>query len=344
MRNIFFTLILISPFFLKAQLDTNYAVNYKQKVTIAANQFYRYFEIEMKEKAGTKREPQYILKYRADANAVTGVQISYDKFSLGLGIKTGASDTKNKGKTDYKDLSLIIGDINWSLENSYRRYKGFYDLNTASYDTSYRKGKPYFQNPNMVNELYKTKFFYFFNHNRFSYKAGYSCTHRQLKSSGTWVIVGNAYYNGLTTDTSFVPILVRNSFGPYHDFNALHIFALGGSGGGSGTLVIGKHFFINLTGVIGFEYQRIDYGHFFGGEDVENKLDLAGDIRGSIGFNGRYWFLYAYSTTDFVLVNNASLDITSKFVSFAISTGIRFRVRTPKFYQKFQQSKLYNKI
>lgn len=340
----FIALIFLTPLCLSAQLDTNYAVNYKQKVTIAVNQFYRYFEIEMKEKTGTKDEKQYISKYRADANAVTGFQISYDKFSIGFGFKSASSNVATKGKTEYRDFSLNVGDINWALENSYRRYKGFYDLNTSSYDTSYRKGKPYFQNSNMVNELYKTKFFYFFNHDRFSYKAGYSCTHRQLKSSGTWVVVGNAYYNGLTTDTSFVPILTRNYYGPYHDFNALHMFGIGGGGGGSGTLVIGKHFFVNLTGVLGLEYQRIDYGHYFGGEDVENKIDLAGDIRGSMGFNGRYWFLYIYSTTDFVLINNASLDITSKFVSVAISTGIRFKVKTPKFYKKFQNTKLYNKI
>jgi len=327
-----------------SQQDSTYCRKYRDRVTISVNQFFRNYQITFKSNFPAEDSVQSELKYKSNAQHVTGIQLNYDKFSLAFGFKPKSTGVGVYGKSSTTEFSFNVGDVNWLLENSYRRFTGFYDMNTAKYDTSYRAGKQFVHDERMVNESIKTKFFYFFNHDRFSYKAGYSCSHRQLKSSATWMMVANIYYNGLTTDTSFIPITLRRQYGAYHDLNGLYIFGVSAGGGGSATIVLGKRFFVNLTGLAGIEFQRLDYVHYFGGEDYVAKLNWAGDLRGSIGFNGRHWFAYIYSTADISLINNKELNIGTKYISGAFSMGFRFKIKTPKIYQKFQGTKLYRNI
>lgn len=143
------------------------------------------------------------LAYVAESNLVSGIELNYDKFNISIGWKNPSNSVKQKGDTKYRNFNFNIGGNRWILENSYRSYKGFYNKNTSRYDTTFSRTGIYDQNPRIMSEAYKTKFLFFTNSNKFSFKSGYSCNYHQLKSAFSFVLSGNIYYNRINSDSSF---------------------------------------------------------------------------------------------------------------------------------------------
>ena len=193
----------------------------------------------------------------------------------------------------------------------------------------------------MTNRSIKAKIFYFFNHKKFAYKSSYTCVYRQLKTRASFLVVGNFYQNKLDADTSFFPELTKNMYGAYSDLNGLRVIGLSGGGGVSVNLVALKRFFINGTFAIGPELQLRKYTHYSG--LVENKTSVAGvaDWRFSIGMNLKNFFITSFVVYDIVSYKNKAIDISSTFFSGYGTIGYRFKFKTPKLYQKFQDTKFY---
>ncbi|MFL5753065.1 MAG: DUF4421 family protein [Bacteroidia bacterium] len=342
----FFSLTLIfilSGLGLSAQnYDTNYYRKYSDRLVVGLYQSYRNYDMTFKQLSQPADSGRSALDYIADANAITGLSVAYDKFSFSLGFRSvPPQDAANKGKTSYRNFGFSFGGNEWILETAYRSYKSFYDKNTASYDTTYKKTGKYYQNPSMLNESVKAKFMYFTNYDRFSYKAAYVASYRQMKSSFSWVYVGNILYNKLSTDSSFAPPPVRKYYGSYSDLNAINYFGVSGGAGGTFTLVLWKRLYVNalLTGSI--EPQWRYYGHFSGESAYRTYLSFAGDFRGSLGWNGKNFYMLVSSVNDYSLINSGQLQVTNKFVSGSFTFGYRFKVKTPGFYKKFQETKVY---
>lgn len=342
----FFSLACILIFFglscTAQDYDTNYYRKYPDRLVVGLYQSYRNYDMSFKQLSSVADSGKSKLDYIADANNVTGISVAYDKFSFSVGFRsTPPQDAANKGKTSYRNFGFGFGGNKWILETAYRSYKGFYDKNTASYDTTFKKTGKYYQNPSMLTETVKAKFVYFVKNKRFSYKAAYVASYRQLKSSFSWVFVGNVLYNSLTTDSSFAPAPVRQYYGSYADLNTLKFFGLSGGAGGTFTLVLWKKIFVNalLTGSI--EPQWRTYGHFSGESANRTYVSFAGDFRGSIGWNGKNFYMLVSTINDYSLINSGQLEVTNKFVSGAFTLGYRFKVKEPAFYKKFRETKIY---
>ena len=197
----------------------------------------------------------------------------------------------------------------------------------------------------MISTSYKMKFLYFTNNKRFSFKSGYSCSYRQLKSSFSWVITANGYYNTLNSDSSFIPKLVQPFYDTHANIKGLDAIGCSVYGGASFNLVMWRAFFINITVLVGPEQQWRTYKYFndtlhYG--RTTSYVALSGDIRGSTGLNFKRWFVSLTGVTDFSYYKSNSTMFVSKYFSGAFSIGYRFKVKTPKIYRKFQQTKLYS--
>ncbi len=249
-----------------------------------------------------------------------------------------------KGKTTYNSLGFSFGGNKWLLETSYRRYKGFYELNTGKYDPDFKTTGIYYQNPDMLNASLKAKFLYFFKHHKFSYKAAYSCNYRQYKSAFSWVFVSNMFYTTMNTNYSFAPPNVRKYFGQYENMNELNVAGISGGFGGSLNFVIFKSLFLNLTLLGGLEPQQRSYRHTDGQISKLGFIGISGDFRSSFGYNGKRFYLMITSLNDVSYMNRPQLNIRNKYVSGAFSFGYRFKVKAPDFYKKFQNTKIYNML
>lgn len=326
--------------------DTSYYVKYKDRLIVSVFQSYKGYNIDISQFLTKDTLGQSKIAYVAEANLIYGIELNYDKFNLSIGFKNPSTQTKQKGDTKYRNIALNIGGNRWILENSYRNYKGFYNKNTSSYDTSFNNTGIYDQYPNLNSESYKTKFLLFTNANKFSFKSGYSCNYQQLKTAFSFVLSANIYYNRLNSDSSFFPLPIRGYYDTHQSLNGLNVFAISVYGGGSFNLVLWKALFMNLTLIIGPEEQWRNYKYLDNTYPDRTLFytSISGDFRGSMGLNFKKFFVLLSATSDFSWYNASQVNYLSKYGSVNFSLGYRFKVKPSKGYQKFQQSKLYRRF
>jgi len=322
--------------------DTTYYRKYRDRLVVSVFQSVRTYGMDITQKLNQDTSGQSKVTYRAEANNITGIELNYDKLNVAFGFKsTPPQNQVSKGNTKYTNLALNVGGNRWILENSYRSYTGFYNNNTLLYDTTFKTEGKYTQLPSLKSEAYKTKFLFFTNANKFSFKSGYSCSQRQLKSAFSFVLTANIYYNRLNSDSSFIPLPVRHYYDDYGNVHGLNVFAFSVYGGGSFNLVLWKAFFLNLTLIIGPEEQWRTYHYLNESPKHLFYTSISGDFRSSIGLNFKKFFIMATSTSDFSYYNSNVMEYFSKYGAVNFSIGYRFHMKTPKSYSRFQQTKLY---
>lgn len=349
LRFIIFLFFLLSSFFSFSQkkgYDSTYYTKYRDRLIISYYQSYKSYEIDIAQKITKDSLGTSKVNYMAEASLISGFEINYDKFNISFGYKsTPPKDFQKKGNTKYKNFVLNVGGNHWVIENSYRSYKGFYNKNTISYDTTIKQTGIYDKLPTLHSEAYKTKFLFFTNANKFSFKSGYSCSYRQLRSAFSFVLSANIYYNRLNSDSSFIPYPVRNFYDTHQNVNGLNAFAFSVYGGGSFNLVLWKAFFMNVTLIIGPEQQWRTYRYISGypTQDIFYS-SISGDFRGSMGLNFKKFFCLVSATSDFSWYNGNGMEYLSKYGSLNFSIGYRFRMKPGKGYRRFQESKFYRKL
>ncbi len=327
--------------------DTTYYKKYRDRIIISYFQSYKKYNIDITQKLVTDSIGKSNLGYISEANLISGLEFNYDKINIQIGFKSPATETnlRTKGKTNFKNLALNIGGNKWILENSYRKYSGFYNNNTAVYDTNFKHTGIYTQLPNLNSIAYKTKFLFFTNANKFSFKSGYSCNYRQLKSAFSFVLVASLNYNRINSDSSLIPRPINDYYSNYKSINGLNTFATGVYGGGSLNIVIWKALFANLTVVIGPEWQWRNY-HYLENNTTQKLFysSISGDTRASLGLNFKNFFILLSGSADYSYYNSRQLTILSKYGTVNFSIGIRIKSKPPKLYRRFQESNLYKKI
>ncbi|PBQ31827.1 hypothetical protein CNR22_08620 [Sphingobacteriaceae bacterium] len=327
----------------KAAWDTTRYQKFSSNLMVGIFQSYRNFNNEFQQftipdSLGISKH-----KYVAESNLTTGIEVNYDKFSLGFAVKSTPKQNHNaRGNTKTVSANFNFGGNRWMLENSIRYFKGFYDANTANYDTTFKETGNYYYQPDFTNTLFRSKFLYFTNHKRYSFRSAYVCNYRQLKSGATWIFSGNSTYNYLRNDSSFFPAATQAYYGDYGAMNGMKVFAVSLNAGGAASLVIWKAFFINFMFIVGPEQQWRTYNYTDGPSRNLSYFSLSGDVRGSIGLNFRRFYFMSFSRNDFAVYNSSFVGLTNSSIGGGFIMGWRFNSKTPEFYKKLQSTKLYS--
>jgi hypothetical protein len=322
--------------------DSMYYAKYKSSIILAYYGSTKGYQVEMNQFMNKDSLKKSGLVYVAESNWVDGAEITYDKLSLSFGFKsTPPKNAAQKGKTDFYNFGFNIGGNKWILEASYRRYKGFYERNTVNYDTTFLKTGIYYQQPSLSSLLYKAKFLWFSNNKRFAFKSCYSSLYRQIKSSFTWVITANGYYNTLSSDSSIIPMPIQRSYDHYSSLKGLDVFGFSVYGGASFNLVLWKHLVINATLLAGPEDQFRTYYFDSLPSRQLNYIRFSGDVRGAIGLNYNKFFTFVSFIGDITPYKNSQFELKSTYYSINFTMGARIHTKYPKFYRKFQATKLY---
>jgi hypothetical protein len=339
---LFFVSNIAYVFAQKKGWDTTYYVKYKDRLIVSIFQSYRNYDMKLSQQLTKDSLKLSEVDYIAESNLVSGIEINYDKFNFSFGWKNPSNSIAQKGDTKYRNLNLNIGGNRWVLENSYRSYKGFYNKNTSRYDTTFLSNGIYDQNPRLSSEAYKSKFLFFTNANKFSFKSGYSGNYHQLKSAFSFVLSANIYYNRVNSDSSFFPIQVRSYYDTHRSLNGLNVFAFSVYGGGSLNLVLWKHLFMNFTLIIGPEEQWRNY-HYLDPHRNQTLFysSISGDFRASIGYNHKHFFMLLNTTSDFSWYNASQITYLSRYGAVNFLIGARIPAKPGKIYRKFQNSKFY---
>jgi len=282
--------------------------------------------------------------FTAESQNITGIDITYDKFSLAFGVRTTPQkNSEGKGKTDTYSFGFNFGGNKWLLENGLRYFKGFYISSPAFIDTNETGTAEYYLRPNFTNTLIRSKFMFFTNHKKYSFKSNYSCNYRQLKSGGTWIFSGNTHYNYMYNDSSFFHPRVRELYGDKAELHGVKVFGISTNAGGAYTIVWWRAFFAHVMFMIGPEQQWRTYNYPDKSVNV-SQLSLSYDLRGVIGVNFKKFYFTFYGGRDAVLYNTKFMHVESTYIVGGTTLGWRFRSKIPEFYKKFQDTKLYLSI
>ncbi len=324
-----------------ASWDTTRYLRYDSRLIVGYFQSYRSFENEFQQFKEKDSLGLSKTNYGAESRLISGIELNYDKFGLAVGLRTSpASKSEGKGDTKTFTTNFNVGGNIWFLENSFRYFKGFYDKNTATYDTSFKRTGVYFQQPSLENTLFRSKFLYFTNHKRFAFRSGYACGYRQIKSAATWVLGANVSYNNLRCDSSFFPMPSRPFYGDYGNMNGLKVIGVSANAGAAATIVLFKTLFVSALFIIGPEQQWRTYKYQNTGSQI-SYLSWSGDFRISFGANFKHFYIIGSSITDFSAYNSKFVGLLNRSITGNFTFGIRFNSKTPQFYKKFQQTRFY---
>jgi hypothetical protein len=327
--------------------DTTYIAKYYDKLVLALYQSARHYDILMEQfvTSDTTAGKPSNANYLADANNVSGFSFDYDIIGFSFSLKSASAFPEEKvGKTTYYSYGLSFTTKGLRLENSIKRYRGFYDKHSPAYDSVFTDTGKYFQNPSMSIFTYKTKAIYTFKKKRFSLSSSYANVSRQLKSAFSWLLVGNAYLLNMHADSSLVPGPIQPYYGTdWNDMNTMKVVGFSVGGGAAGTLVIKKKVFASFMIGAGIEAQHRNYTTLSGDASLSVwQPSFASDWRASVGYNGKKFFIRASNIIDFNYFYTNAIHISQQFISGEFTFGYRFSVKTPKLYRKFQETNIYS--
>jgi len=281
--------------------------------------------------------------YFAESNSISGLVFNYDKISFSIGTRSQPqNESAGKGYTKVFNIGLNVGDNRWVSENYYRKFTGFYNRNTANFDSTIKKSGNYYLLPGLVSTNIMSRFMYFTNNKKYSFKSGFGCNYRQLKSAATFILGGSVNYFSLKNDSAIFPIQNRKFYNDFANFKGFSTFNISANFGVAATLVIYKAWFIGGYFKLGPEQQWRSYNL---GMQTRNLsyVSWSGTGRASLGVNlKKFYMLFGY-IQDYNIYNSPkTLNFGSASISGNFIFGWRFHTKTPKFYQKFMNTKLYS--
>jgi hypothetical protein len=326
--------------------DTNYYRKYPERLVLALYQSARKYDIKINQSVTPDTFPgkPSFVNYFADANNVTGFSFDYDIIGFAFGFKSvSAQNPDVVGKSTYSSYALNFNANKLRVENTFKKYKGFYDKRSPVYDSIYNDSVLLYQNSSMSVFTLKSKVFYIINKKRFSLNSAYANVARQLKTAGSFILVGNLYYYSMRADSSLIPTPVQTYYGSiWDDMNKMNIIGLSGGAGYSANIVIAKRFFLNFLLGLGIEGQHRNYTTKSGdGSLALWQPSIAADWRLSFGFNNRNFFMRLSNMVDYNYFYTNKIKIDQQFISGEFSFGYRFKIKTPKPYQRFKETKIY---
>ncbi|MBS1650574.1 MAG: DUF4421 family protein [Bacteroidetes bacterium] len=356
MRVVFIIILSCATFILCAQLKSNENVVKKIKnwdtlkyqrfdyvVIVGYYQQYRNSDNSFSQLAIKDTFGRYNQKYVAESKLISGLVLNYDKFQVAFGFATSPQNlSKGKGQTKLFNIGFSFGDNRWVLETYYRKFTGFYNQNSITNDSIYKRKGEYYQLPGMTNTAFLARAMYFTNYKKFSYKAGYGCNYRQNKSAATWIMAVAVNYYSLNNDSAIFMRQTRNYYKEYGNFNSFSSFNTGFNGGFAATIVLYKAWYANFVGTIGpdLQFQNYNLGN---AQKKITSLSFSSNLRFSIGLNLKRAYILTSIISDNSLFYNSVMQNSTSVITGNFSLGWRFNTgMPPKFYQKFQKTKIYN--
>jgi hypothetical protein len=339
----FIVLVLGNVIEICAQHDTTFYQQYPQKLVVTLHQSVaRENIISISQDRIADKNGLTSLRFASQAKNFTGIAFDYDIFGLSIGVNTFPSqDTYKKGTSKNTTIAFSFGTNKLAFETSYRNFKGFYDRNTENYTIGFGPNSPYFRIPSMQFVGLKFKMMYYANHRKFSYKSAYASTHRQLKSAWSPVFSVGAYYNNLSTDSTFFPKQIAPFYSVDRGLTEIGVKGISSGGGASGNLIFLKDFFLNATILLALESQWRNYEYVDKAKNNGIHFAFGGDLRTSLGYNSERFMCFFSFLYDFSKWNSQSVNFNNQYLSGQLNLTYRFNVKKPKWYHIIEDNWIY---
>jgi hypothetical protein len=305
--------------------DSTYIKKYYNTAVWSLYQYYSNHSLYISQKF--RKDTGISTKLNPVAESLTDVGFIYsnEKSFLAFNLYS-VPNQPSKRKPQPKAINFIIGinEDNKLTELGANWFTGYYEKNSANFVPNFNDSTPFYS----YNNLKTTNIFFnsinFSNKRKFSYGAVNRGTALQKKSAAAFVNYATINYNRLKSDSAFIPSYARESYDKYGQMNKLQNVYIVVGAGVSGTLVIKKVFFTNLTLMVGpgLQYQNYSFTNSSKSKNAINIL-FQSDIRYSIGFNFKHFYLISSSIITLKSYNMTRMGLTSGHLMNQFTLGLR---------------------
>ncbi len=265
------------------KINPEYIADYKNLLT---SRFYL-----LNESIGFQVKPKGAengIFFKPNIHTKVGLAGFYKWFGLGLAVRSPfyKRDEDMKGKSKIIDLRINAYGKAIATEISIQDYKGFYIDNPDEVIDDWLLGSEYPKRPDMRISSVSALFYYIFNYKKHSIRAAYIQNERQLKSSGSLMLMPAVLLLKLSADSCIVPgsYIKKYNIDPSEQIKSGNFQVFGISLGYSYTLIFLKYFYINTSFLPGFYLQTYNYENITSSEKRE-KFTLLWLGRFAFGYN-----------------------------------------------------------
>ncbi|MFV0332221.1 MAG: DUF4421 domain-containing protein [Dysgonomonas sp.] len=306
-KSVIFSLILsLFSSYCLAQVDSSYIQPYDHELSIKPHVYYKYTSITH------EIDDDNELTYMPNSPVSLGLGITYKNYSLSGGYGFGFMRDKDRGNTKSLDFQYHYYGRKFIADIFFQRYKGFYTEEKDDVFEIY---------PDIKVVQYGVHGQYVFNNKKFSYRAAFNQSEKQLKSAGSWQLGGGIYYNEIQSDSTFY----------LNEYKKLRNYQFSVSGGYVYNWVINKNFFLSGGVSVGMNL------------GIENPSDFKKVIispsvfpRISAGYNADDWSIGLSAVINRMYVTRTnSLKMIFDTGTLQMSFIKRFDV-APKFMKKIK--------
>jgi hypothetical protein len=262
------------------------------------------------------------LSYKPNGNYGLGwgMYIFEVGFELTFSVQPKQSTQYLYGHSRVSDLQANILGKNWGLDLFTQNYNGFY---RSDKNITIPPNTPYPQRPDISTWNTGINGIYLFNKNRYSIRAAYNFSERQVKSGGSFLLSGTLNTFSLRADSAVYGSKYESKFGAPADFSKLDYTTFSVAPGYAHTFVL-KSFFFNTSLSIGPANHWVHYQSVVGTKD-EVVLNSFVDFRLAIGYNGDRFFTGVNFITQARNIKLDQVQFTSSNSIFKMVVGYRFR-------------------
>ncbi len=189
-----------------------------------------------------------------------GFGVSYKWFNiLATVITPFPIDEYKKGKTNHFDLRFNIYGRSTVTDIWFQFYNGYYLKNSNDVLPGWNNPNAFYRRPDINVASLGGVLYFNLNKKKFSYKASFSQTDRQIKSAGAPIFGVNWSAFNVRGDSALLPAMIKSTFAPEQRVQSITAITLGAGGGYAYTYVFKKHWFASLSGTLFLVAQTYSY-------------------------------------------------------------------------------------
>lgn len=301
------------------KIDTSRIIDLSDKLGIYIYTTSKQNSLELKDLYTNKK-----LKLQPNGQTNLGFGFNYKWIRLGVafGLPFLNKDDEKFGETKRLDLQLNIFMRSLGIDTYYQKYTGFYLNNPDDHVDSIYSFHPNISD--METSSLGLSAYYFFNSEKFSYKAAYTRNQIQKKSAGAFILGGFFNLNYAYSPSGFVPEELPDSIHDNYTLRGFETNVMGISFGYTYTLVFLKQFYVNASFVpgTGLRFSKIKKK-----DETEILLPVisgSATIRFSLGYESKHLYAGIKAISSINSYNYNTIDISSSTGNLQFYVGKRF--------------------
>lgn len=266
------------------------------------------------------------INYAPNDRGYIGIGAHVFDFGVELSLKVPAAFERSKkkyGNTDFIDLQGNIYGRKWCFDGTFQKYKGFFLSNALDISPDFQSGDNFPQRPDLDVMNINLNGIRVFNHQKFSFRSGFTQAEKQIKSAGSPILLLSLSRFSINADNPLIPSSIAGDFGDLQNMVDGRFVTLSALPGYAYNFVYRNLFLnVNATAGVGAQHQKVDLGN-----DTRSQYSLEPkfNFRAALGFDNDRFFAGGSFLLQRSSINMDGMRINNTAGNYKFFVGYRFK-------------------